>query len=155
MNSIELPKFWCHLCKKEFASSTVEGFEVECNFCRNTFCEMLESNEPHPSTFGAIVTASSAAPRQSSPRRPTNRNNGRGIRTAMYLFNAGGRGIRATTNLIGGNDLSLDTTNMLANLLGPALGLNLEANEGFQSLEQVLQYISEHDPKYSFYETYQ
>jgi len=156
MNSNALPAFWCHLCRKEFSTAPSKASEVECNFCRNTFCEMLESEGPHPSTFGRVVNPSTTSPNQNSSSRPPNRNNHRGLRTAMYFLSSGARnGVRTTANLIGSTGLSLDTASLLSNILGPALGLSQESNGSFQNLDQLLQYISEHDPKYSFYQNHQ
>lgn len=62
MNTIEiensynkLNKFWCHLCKKEFHlpsnDKNTEDQEIQCKFCKDFFCELIESRINHPSEF--------------------------------------------------------------------------------------------------------
>ena len=66
MNTIEVKdcfnkttnKFWCHLCKKEFDTNInnenielEEDKEIQCKYCNDYFCELIESNLTHPSEF--------------------------------------------------------------------------------------------------------
>jgi hypothetical protein len=45
-------KFWCHLCKKEFHSNyDNENQSIQCKFCKDYFCELIENNIAHPSEF--------------------------------------------------------------------------------------------------------
>ena len=54
---IQMRKYWCHLCKKEF-SHKYENEDIKCSFCGKTFCELIEnediSNASHPSHFEAF-----------------------------------------------------------------------------------------------------
>ena len=66
VNNILLPqtkKYWCHLCKKEFSHLYDEKSDVQCNFCGETFCEILENddtnNDLHPIHFNPFVLSNS------------------------------------------------------------------------------------------------
>lgn len=50
-----LKKYWCHICKKDFSSSP-NSPNIDCPFCKGSFCEELEtnmdiSNTNHPFHF--------------------------------------------------------------------------------------------------------
>ena len=71
------PKFWCHTCRKEFTTVPKENQEVICTdtcaislgtTCGNTFCEMIEEGELHPSNYEPFSEA--PTPPTTVPPRP-------------------------------------------------------------------------------------
>ena len=44
-------KYWCHTCKREFQSIYIENIDIQCKYCRKTFCEEIENSQNNPITF--------------------------------------------------------------------------------------------------------
>ena len=137
-------KFWCYICKKQFTAVPKEDAEVECVYCKNTFSEMLEENQPPPQDYEPYLNPpqpnQAPEPNPTQPPQSTQPMNYPSMPITYSFYSSSGNG-----GTFGGA-MGSYLQNLMGSFMRPMFMGNIPGTSNM-NFDQLLQYLAERDPK--------